>query len=424
MQNKNKIIKYPNALDSNGKLVNISEVSEHGVFYCIGCEKEMKVALGPKREHYFAHNPGVKCDPETYLHKYVKWCIKQKFDSQEPYYISFYQNKKCKLIDTCEYRKCANPQLCNCSKRELSKFDLKKNYNTCEIEKGYGYDDMKADVKLTHSEHPNREPLFIEIAVTHKCDEKKISSGKRIIEINVPKNTDDFSFLSDLEETTSYSKKNNELSIQFYNFRREVASEKRGYNSFRVYFYHDNSLKHILEQDCSLFGKRKIIQYTPFEVHVAEADYGIVASAMSLKYPQLKTCCSCDNYWRSKSDYEDNKNKCNKGFTIYTPSQANCCAGYKYSQFKTERRACGYRIEKGKVEGVCVLNQPVLYTDIQKRITVKAYGNILICKSSGGLLEPLRDKVYGYQLLDLSDYEKGEYRLYLGGDMCQKLVIQ
>ena len=385
----------------------------------------MKVALGPEREHYFSHMD-VKCNPETYLHNFAKQLVKQIFDTetQEHYYISFYQEKKCDLIDSCEYRKCANPQLCNCTKIELSKFDLKKIYNTCELEKGYGCNGLIADVKLSHSEHPNREPLFIEIAVTHKCEEEKKSSGKRIVEINVPKNTDDFSFLSELEETTSYSKKNNELSIQFYNFRREVASEKSGYNSFRVYFYHDNSLKHILEQDCSLFGKRKIIQYTPFEVHVADADFGIVASAMSLKYPQLKTCCSCNNYWRSKSDYEENKNKCNKGITIYTPSQANSCSCYKYNQFKAERRACGYRVENGEVEGVCVLNQPVLYTDFQKRITVKAYGKIWICKSPGGVLCTLRDNVNGYQLLDLSDYEKGEYCLYFGGDTGQKLVIQ
>ena len=415
-------IKYHNAKDAEGNVVSIFDVTEHGTFYCIGCGREMVAKLGPKKEHHFAHKQVGECNPETYQHKYAKWYIKQIFDAPVPYYISFYQDKKCNLIDTCEYRKRANPQLCNCTRQELSKYNLHDWYDTCEIESEYN--GFIADVKLSNSKYSDRKPLFIEIAVTHKCEQNKINSGLKIIEVSLPKDTDDFSFLSELEEKKSFSKKNDELSIQFYNFQREVVSGKSGYNSFHVYFYHDNSLKHILEQDCSLFGKRKIIQYTPFEVHVAEADYGIVASAMGLKYSHLKTCCSCDNYWRSKSDYEENKNKCNKGFTIYTPSQANSCAGYKYSQFKTERRACGYGIEKGEVEGVCILNQPVLYTDFQKKITVKAYGNILICKSSGGVLEPLQNKVYGYQLLDLSAYEKGEYCLYLGSDTGRKLVIQ
>ena len=38
---------------------------------------------------------------------------------------------------------------------------------------------------LSSKEHPERKPVFIEISVTHDCEEKKIDSGIRIIEIKL-----------------------------------------------------------------------------------------------------------------------------------------------------------------------------------------------------------------------------------------------
>ena len=80
---------------------------------------------------------------------------------------------------------------------------------------------------LSHSEHPEREQLFIEIAFTHNCTEEKISSGIQIIEIKV-KDDNDFSMPFDEQEMMflDFSSNNpytfNDMpSVRFYNFRRQ-----------------------------------------------------------------------------------------------------------------------------------------------------------------------------------------------------------
>lgn len=58
----------------------------------------------------------------------------------------------------------------------VMKFDLKKNFDTCEEEVTYkGY---RADLMLSSMEHPEREPIFFEISVTHDCEVEKLASEK------------------------------------------------------------------------------------------------------------------------------------------------------------------------------------------------------------------------------------------------------
>ncbi len=84
-------------------------------------------------------------------------------------------------------------------------YDFKKIYDTAEIEKEFN--SFRADVLLSSSNIPHRDPVFMEIEVTHPCDEKKINSGNRIIEIKVEK-----------EEDAWIDFKDSNPSIKFYNF--------------------------------------------------------------------------------------------------------------------------------------------------------------------------------------------------------------
>jgi len=202
-------------------------------------------------------------------------------------------------------------------------------------------------------------------------------------------------------------------------------------NGFSVYYIADNMLKHFYQSNaCQSFGKVRYMSFSPFEIHAINDDYGVVAASLKLRFPEFKNCNSCNNYWRSKNPNvvfdKVNYNNCRQGVIIDSPSEANNCPIYEYNQFKTERNACGYRLGKGEVGNVYVLKQPILFSDpMTKSIKVKSYGYVGYCDIKGGIFLPLsNDKLYGYQTIDLSSLQKGEYWLMLGKDYVQKLIVQ
>lgn len=185
----------------NEQLVRIDDVTpesrKSSIFTCLGCGGEMEACLGEVREHYFRHKNKENCSWESYLHKLSKLIIKARFEQQEKFLIYFNAVNSCSLLDDCPFHRC--------HKEFVSELNLKDYYDTCELEGTYrGY---RADILLTHSEHPDRV-LFLEIAVTHKCEEEKIASRIKIIEIDVINQQSAFMKLDE----------NNE-QVHFYNFK-------------------------------------------------------------------------------------------------------------------------------------------------------------------------------------------------------------
>jgi len=176
-------IKYNRAVNEEGRLVSIKQAylerNEGHKYYCIGCGAEMIARLGIERDWHFAHRGNeVHCGNETYLHKVAKRLIKEKFERNDSFFVGYYQDVKCSDLATCPFSK---DEVCHTHKLEL--FDLKEFYDTCEAEKPVG--DYIADLLLTNSLIPDREPILIEIQVSHKSTSQKSDSGLRIIEIRL-----------------------------------------------------------------------------------------------------------------------------------------------------------------------------------------------------------------------------------------------
>ncbi len=146
----------------------------------------MNAALGQITQHYFRHKNNCNCNPETYYHKLSKIILKHRFDSSSQFLVKYYVHNDCPKAAQCDLKEHHNWG--GCSSVVLKSFNLKEYYNTCKEE--IVYKGFKADLILTHSDYPNREPIFLEVAVTHKCTPEKINSKIRIIEINV-QNEDD-----------------------------------------------------------------------------------------------------------------------------------------------------------------------------------------------------------------------------------------
>ena len=175
--------------ESNGhKLICIDDVGKEqrraNTFWCIGCGGEMKAALGEKRLHYFSHKNNERhCSKETYLHKLGKSSVIEYFLSHKTFNIHIKSRNKCRRIERCKLRHLLH----ECTDFGEQEIDLKEYYDKCEEE--YTYKGFRADVALI-AKGRRGSPIFVEIAVSHKCDEDKRNSGLPIIEWEIKDEND------------------------------------------------------------------------------------------------------------------------------------------------------------------------------------------------------------------------------------------
>lgn len=342
------MIKYHNAKDADGNIISIDNAIKGGQYFCIGCGKEMIAKKGPRKEHHFAHKHLVDCNVETYLHRYAKYLIKYLFDSQKKLVIKYHGELVCNQEDQClfvkhqkEYDSYRHGDY-HCRKEKLFSFDLKKYYNTCELEREYnGY---VADVLLSNSTNPNRQPLFIEIAVTHPCSEEKIKSGIRIIEISIPKDSDNLESLSSLEETQQVESNKKRIEIVFNNFKKEEQSiNPLSYNSFTIFFKNSNGKgQHKqIKRGCSFYGKHRLMPEAPLEIHFVEKyeAHSIGIAISNFVNNPIRDCklCKYHGLRHFKTWYGYDKHSCNKNKEIKETSDANECKEYDFVPSKAKQ---------------------------------------------------------------------------------------
>lgn len=216
-------IKYQFAYDENQKIVSINDFTKDSckshTFKCIGCGRTLLPRALESicvRPHFY--HKDIVCSSETYLHKLGKMTIKQKFDTSEEFRIKYKINKDCSLKE-CRLRNI------NCNKTNVDyEIDLKKYYNTCTLEAGVN--GFIADLLLTNSSNSEIPPLLIEICVTHPCEEEKLNSGMKIIEITVSNEKDIISLSgSNVLEETPYKRRKNERSIKMIAFNRNKREQ-------------------------------------------------------------------------------------------------------------------------------------------------------------------------------------------------------
>jgi len=180
-----KQIQYSFAL-ANGLPIHIDEVTEehraNNMYACMCCNKKMAAHIKGKREKHFQHVEYVEHDKETYLHIAAKAIFQQSYqkalDNNTPVYIEYYRNEFCNehfdlTKNTCDLG------------LVRYKFDLTRVFNEIQVEKRI--DGLIPDLCL---KSPKGDIIFIEIHVTHKCDDNKIKSGNRIIEFKIQSEAD------------------------------------------------------------------------------------------------------------------------------------------------------------------------------------------------------------------------------------------
>ena len=209
---------YSYAIDEYGTLIHIQNAHSETSYKCPSCGKLMIQRKGQKRRWHFAHKADAQCNYETYLHKIAKTRIRQTFLNSDKFLIIYNAKHICNAPCPLELE-----EKCDCDKEK--QFDLRQWYDVCEEESEIN--GFVADLLFKSSQSPNRPPLLIEIAVTHKCTQEKIQSGLRIIEINI-KSEDDIEYIIQNEIIEGKNSENyfsKEDNILFYNFSKSYSIE-------------------------------------------------------------------------------------------------------------------------------------------------------------------------------------------------------
>lgn len=294
------------ALNREGDLVHIDSVengNECGCF-CPACKKTLQAKnAGLIREHHFAHQPGVDCPTalETALHFLAKDKIQKAFYDKNVFNMEFEYHSYCKNVQTCKF-----VRYDDCEKYERKAFNLKEFYDSCEQEIPYDEIRRRSDLKIRSKAHPEREPIYIEIFVTHASESEKLHSGCKIIEVKIKDESDIDNvvangFCEGKRMTNHHRESVVAAKTAFYGFKtedhnntsinQEIAfSRYILYQSRKFQCYQDACLCKELKRE-----RRNALCEICFHTDVA---FGIYELAKWMGYQRfgIKNCLLCKNY--------------------------------------------------------------------------------------------------------------------------------
>ncbi len=266
----------------------------------------MVVKQGEVRQWHFAHKAlSPHCSYESYLHRLAKRKIHEWFynTNQLQLVFSSSQSHRCSQMgNDCIWWEsvsghCKNHQVYQWS----AKYDLKKYYNSCDIEREYK--GFRADLFIYGENRSDEESIFIEICVKHPCTQEKVDSGIRIIEMVIESE-------ADIDSICNSSEIREGEHIKLYNFRAKpriiVFNNKKLYK----FILSSGNTASFSEVDCKTYANRhdrSIFELTSdhrfFEINYGQsAIYFIyqvgMAAAHNRDYP-VRDCFLCRYHRRT-----------------------------------------------------------------------------------------------------------------------------
>ena len=294
------------ALNNSKDLINILDVdkTKGEKYFCLQCGDELIARKGDINKHHFSHKNKIDCNYETYLHKLGKLVFYNTYNdcilNKKPFYIDFETKRNC---NTCIKIENIN-RICEIESH-LGKFDLTKIFNKIYLEEPNN--GFIPDVLLKSTERD--DVIFIEIFVTHSCENDKIASGIRVIEIEV-RNESDLNFISNLHFH------NNIENCKFYNFK-ELTIEKNFINVdrcekttsfFSIYKNGKAKRKEVFIKDLkrelsneNLIYK-KVLNFNEHHNFIGN-DYKKLIIEASQSGVKFKNCFACRFFATNKSDF-------------------------------------------------------------------------------------------------------------------------
>lgn len=177
-----RAVQYRFAMGTDGRLVDVNALTRksqvHG-FACIACGQRLIAHLKDDlRARHFAHHRKGECaSRESYLHRAAKLAFLETFRDRRAAGKPF--TVRLPVVDTCNALE--KSLAIRCAFAQFREIDLTRWFDTAELEQRH--DGFVADILLLGSRLAS--PLFVEVAVTHSCEEPKIASGYRILELRI-----------------------------------------------------------------------------------------------------------------------------------------------------------------------------------------------------------------------------------------------
>ena len=288
-------IKYRFALDENNNLIDVSELNRSSLkkgekFYSIDCKNELIPKLGDVVTKHFAHKGDSEGNYESYLHALAKKVFADDYqkclDEELPYVMKYQIENKCVKLE---------PLGVPCVDTDYNYFDLTQRFDQLFIEKRDGI--FIPDVMLYDS--LKGEKIYIEIAVTHFCEDEKINSGNRIIEFSI-QNEEDITNILEFKNG-----KVNDNKIKFYNFKSEKRYQCQNNcgNKFScVSVMPDDSIKYerlsgseINVENIFTGAKQGYISKTSSFINETD-DMLKFMNLINSNYKKVSSCLNCEYY--------------------------------------------------------------------------------------------------------------------------------
>lgn len=344
-------VQYPYADVGRPEMLHISAVKEENrrdyKYTCPYCKKELRPRLGAKNRHCFAHRKGESCELDRYIHTTAERLLKEKWDRDEPFEICMNVKSECVYIRNCIFYRRHNK---GCVSEEMKTFDLKKQYNRCEVEKKYG--DFIPDLCL-YDDTGHHDPIFIEIWSKHKNSDAKASSKHKIIEIRLRT-------VAEMEELPKHPITESE-SVTFSHFKTlsKKPAKDDGPRLMR-YFLYANTYKSFVDYqsvNCTNY-KSKHQSKSIFEVVCSQDDiytpkeFHNYCNAIAIdRGYDIRNCYLCRQYGEDKSkwdidlDWNQPQNRpigCRReiktqGLLPCKPDDARSCPLYKVKDYPLKR---------------------------------------------------------------------------------------
>lgn len=302
-----KAVQYSYALNEKGEPIGINEAKDHeGKYYCPHCHAEMIKRCGENNAWHFAHHMQDACKYDKYLHSIAEIRIQDWINSTSEFTIRLGHIECCKRYKQCVFY----DNYCKNVEPKFKDHNLKKWYGNCVREKQVkiGEHTFVADL-LWYNKTSEKDTIFIEINVSHPCDNIKINSGVRIIEIDI--NSE-----NDIDDVINNPTKNK--LIRLYNFKpQEIPSfenppkqlhrfilydSMKGYVDYRVLCHEIDDPEFIELNDDNRFHfvdqRRGIFEITLHNeenhyFHDEGGLYNIGYAVASQYFPSLKDCRLC-----------------------------------------------------------------------------------------------------------------------------------
>lgn len=208
-------IQHRYAIDQGEQLIDVhnldrASVPEGTIFKCIGCGGDQVACLGKIRQNYFKHkNNTLSCADETYLHQLAKRVFFDEYTkclkTNKPFYLVRIENFICDHYE--------HLYGFTCSHLLHTDHDLTKYFDKIFIEKQH--DGFIADILLQSDKNG---VLFVEFAVTHRCEEEKRNSGIRILEYVLSEE-------KDIGPIKAHKIRSDNSNIQLSNFKSRVQKK-------------------------------------------------------------------------------------------------------------------------------------------------------------------------------------------------------